>query len=479
MKRARFPLLLLLALASFSVCGFAAPAADRDATALDHYLAAGAPLPAWTQTPGVEAVLAAEAESQGLSLSPPPMAGEQTPAQRRMLAALRLARALAQGAVRPDTVQPDWTIPVPPFDAEAALQRLAASGDPLPWLRSLAPQQEDYQRLRQALARYRSLARAGGWPPLPNGPVVKPGAADPRLPLLRSRLMLEGDLAANAATGTVFDAATEQALRRFQRRHGLAADGRLGGATLAALNVSAEARARQIAANLERWRWLPRAVPDDRIVVNAAAAGLSLVKSGETVLRLRVIVGTPQHPTPVLAARIVSLLLNPPWDIPSSIAAKEIRPRARRDPGYLAREGIVPHGGGLRQLPGPKNALGGLKFEMPNPLDVYLHDTPDKRLFDRMPRFFSHGCIRLEHPQELAQLLLQQDAAASARLEPAIAAETTSRLPVTPTIPIYVLYFTATAAADETVMLYDDLYGRDAPLIAALFPDAPPIDAPP
>jgi L,D-transpeptidase YcbB len=478
MKRALSPLLLLLALASFSVCGFAAPAAETDAAALDRYLAAGAPLPVWTQAPGIEAALAAEAASHGLNLSLP-MAEEETPAQRRMLAALRLARALAQGAVRPDTVQPDWTIPVPAFDPEAALHHLGASGDPLPWLRSLAPQQEDYQRLRQALALYRGFARGGGWPMLPNGPLLKPGAADPRVPLLRSRLMLEGDLAANAATGTVFDATTEQALRRFQRRHGLAADGRLGSATLAALNVSAEDRARQIAPNLERWRWLPRALPDDRIVVNAAAAGLSLVKSGEPALRLRVIVGTPQHPTPVLAARIVSLLLNPPWDIPSSIAAKEIRPRARRDPEYLAREGIVAHGGGLRQLPGPKNALGALKFEMPNPLDVYLHDTPDKRLFERVPRFFSHGCIRLEHPQELAVLLLLQDAAASARLEPAIAAGKTSRLPVTPTIPIYVLYFTAAAHADGTVMLYDDLYGRDAPLIAALFPDAPPIDARP
>ena len=478
MKRALFPLLLLLALASFAVCGFAAPAAQTDAAALDHYLAAGAPLPAWTQTPGIEAALAAEAASQGLNLALPPMTEEQTPAQRRMLAALRLARALAQGAVRPDMVQPDWTIPVPPFDAEAALQRLAASDDPLPWLRSLAPRQEDYQRLRQALALYRGFAR-GGWPLLPNGPLLKPGAADPRLPLLRSRLILEGDLAVNAGRSTIFDAATQQALRRFQRRHGLAVDGRLGGATLAALNVSAEARARQIAANLERWRWLPRALPDDRIVVNAAAAGLSLVKSGETALRLRVIVGTPLHPTPVLAARVVSLLLNPPWDIPSSIAAKEIRPRARRDPDYLVREGIVPHGGGLRQLPGPKNALGDLKFEMPNPLDVYLHDTPDKRLFDRVPRFFSHGCVRLEHPQELAMLLLQQDAAASARLEPAIAAGTTRRLPVTPTIPIYVLYFTAAAEGNGTVMLYDDLYDRDAPLIAALLPDAPPIDARP
>lgn len=473
MKRAFLVLLLLLTLPSFSARadGDAAARADADAAALARYVAAGEPIPAWTRSPDIAAALAAEAASHGLTLRQPSDAA--APGRDVLLAALRLARALARGAVLPTAVQRDWTIPVPTFDPAAALRRLGSSDDPLPWLRSLAPQHPAYQRLRQALKTYCALAQRGGWPALPPGPVLKPGAVDARVPLLRSRLAIEGD-AAGTGGGSAFDAATEQALRRFQRRHGLVADGRLGRATLAALNVAARDRCREIAADLERWRWLPRAFPDQRIMVNAAAAELRLVADGKTALRLRTIVGLPKHPTPVLSARIVALLFNPPWDIPPSIAATEVRPHSRRDPRYLEREGIVRRGDGrLRQLPGPRNALGVVKFEMPNPLDVYLHDTPDKRLFDRAPRFFSHGCIRLEHPLELALLLLRGDRAA-ATIGEAIAAGETHRVPITPTVPIYVLYFTAIAEAGGGVAFYDDLYGRDAPLIDALFPGTAP-----
>lgn len=473
MKRVFFTLFVLLSLAWRPAWAHDAPAdADADGAAVARYIDAGGVIPAWARSQRIEAALVAEAASHGLAM-PVIAAGGAAVDQERFLAALRLARALARGAVSPSAVQPDWTIPSPAFDAEAALRSLVASDDPLPWLGSLAPQHEAYRRLRQALMTYRALAQRGGWPLLPDGPPLKPGATDQRVQLLRSRLAIEGDLAADDAVVGTFDTVTEQALRRFQRRHGLVADGRLGRSTLAALNVSAADRARQITANLERWRWLPRAFPDDRVVVNAAAARLSLFSSGKIALQLRTIVGTPRHPTPVLTARIASLLFNPPWDIPTSIAVKEIRPRARRDPSYLARERIVPRGddGTLRQLPGPKNALGVIKFEMPNPLDVYLHDTPDKRLFDRAPRFFSHGCIRLEHPQELALLLLRRDPAAASTISQAIAAAKTYRVPVAPTIPIYVVYFTAVAQADGTVELYNDLYGRDAPLIAALSPE--------
>ena len=464
-------ILLLLALSVFPARANGGPAADADAALLARYVAAGAPIPAWSRSPDTAAALAAEAASHGLSLAAPGDA--EASGHPVLLAALRLARALAQGSVLPADVQDDWAIPVPAFDAGAALRRLASLDDPRSWLRSLAPQDPQYQQLRQALATYRDLALRGGWPTIRDGPAPKPGAEDGRVPLLRTRLAIEGDLVADGDGGTIFDAATEQALRRFQRRHGLLADGRLGRATLAALNVGARDRWLEIAANLERWRWLPRAFPAERVMVNAAAAELRLVRNGEAVLRARTIVGTAKHPTPVLSARIVSLLVNPPWDIPTSIAKKEIRPRARRDPSYFEREGIVPHGnGGLRQLPGPKNALGLLKFEMPNPLDVYLHDTPDKRLFDRVPRFFSHGCIRLEHPLELARVLLDGDP--SAAIEQAIAGGATRRLPIPSTVPIYVVYFTAVADAAGSTAFYDDLYGRDAPLIAALGIDASP-----
>lgn len=471
--RTIFFLLTLASLAWFSPAA-AQSGAEADAAAVRRFVASGNAVPAWARTPGMDGMLAVEAESHGLaSLAPATLGGD--PGPRNLLMALHLARALAVGAVGPGSVEPDWTIPVAGFDDQAALEKLASLDDPMPWLRALAPRSEDYRRLQRALAVYRAFARGGGWAALPDGPLLKPGMADDRVPLLRARLTAEGYLAGAPAANAIFDGSTEQALRRFQGFHGLAQDGRLGRATLAALNVTALERSRQITANLERWRWLPHVLPDHRIVVNAAAARLALIEDNETVLELRTIVGAKRHPTPVLMARIVSLLFNPPWDIPRSIVAKEIRPHARRDPGYLAREGIVPHGdGGLRQLPGPKNALGRVKFEMPNPMDVYLHDTPQKRLFERVPRFFSHGCIRLEHPEALALILLGRGPAAAAAIEQGIASGETRRVPIAPTLPIYVLYFTAAAEADGSVAFYDDLYGRDPPLIAALEANAAP-----
>lgn len=471
MKRTLVMLLVLAAAAGFAARAFAAD--DRDAAAVAHYLAAGGPLPAWARSPRLGRALVEEAASQGLSLT----SNEKTSPEERLVDALRLARALAQGSIVPATVQSDWTIPVPQFDRMAVLRTLGSSDDPLPSLQALAPQNAEYRRLRAALATYESLARRGGWPTLPAGKILTSGMADPRVPILRTRLAIEGDLAGGTGKSPIFDSGLEQGLRRFQQRHGLAADGRLGPATLAALNLSAQDRSRQIAANLERWRWLPRRLPGDRIVVNAGSPRLALFSSGKAVVELRVIVGTLEHPTPVLTARIVSLLVNPPWDIPQSIALKEIGPHARRDPGYLEREGIFRRPDGrLHQLPGPKNALGLLKFEMPNPLDVYLHDTPDKRLFNRVPRFFSHGCIRVEQPQELALRLLTGQPGAAAALPETIAGGKTRRVTITPSVPIYVVYFTAEALEDGTVALYDDLYDRDAPLVALLEPQENPAD---
>jgi L,D-transpeptidase YcbB len=468
-------------LLALSICAFVAgailPRAQAQTiaetpeyAAVARYLGSGGRTPGWALLPAYGMLLASEAAAHGVTL-PAEVSGPGAPSEEAtMVAALRLAKTLTAGTVLPNSVQRSWTIPVPAFDADAALRTLASLEDPLPWLRSLAPQHEPYLRLQQSLARYRVIAEQGGWPFLADGPALKLRAAGPRVAILQSRLKVEGDLPPDAPIDAVFDALTEQAVQRFQARHGLGVDGRVGRDTWAALNVGALARYQQIAANLERWRWLPHRLPSTRIVVNAAAAELSLIEDDKPVLALRTIVGTKQHPTPVLAATVISLLFNPPWDIPTSIAAKEIRPHARRDPAYLQREGIIARDGGrLRQLPGPKNALGRLKFEMPNPLDVYLHDTPSRDLFARIPRLFSHGCIRLEHPQDLALQLLHRDGQwTSVAIDSAIAAGTTRRVPIAPVIPIYVIYLTAVANADGTTALYDDAYRRDAPLIAAL-----------
>jgi L,D-transpeptidase YcbB len=450
-----------------------AAAARQDTEAVERYVHSGERIPRWASEPGVRAALAQEAVAQGLPDAADPRLTEGLPPEEQtLLAALQLARVLAQGAVSPGLLESDWTIPTPRFEAETALRRLGALDDPLPWLRSLAPQIRDYRGLRQALATYYALAMRGGWPMIGPGPTLKLGMSGERVAMLRTHLKTEGDLAAHAAADPVFDAAMAMAVRRFQSRHGLAEDGRVGRDTLAALNVSAWQRYRQIAANLERWRWLARAFPPNRIVINAAAARLVLFQEGRPVLRLRAIVGTPLHPTPALTARIRSLLLNPPWDIPADIAAHEIRPLARRDPGYLVREQIINVAGGrLRQLPGPLNALGRIKFEMPNPLDIYVHDTPTRALFAQRRRFFSHGCIRVQNPEQLALRLLHADPAwTPVALEQAVSAGETRRIRIEPSVPVFVVYFTAGIGAGGEVEFRDDAYDRDPALIAALFP---------
>ena len=309
--------------------------------------------------------LAEEAEAEGFGeLGDVAPTDGVAPERETMMAALRLARMLTSGAVVPSSVQEDWALPAPGFSPEAALRMLVALDDPLPWLRGLAPQGEEYRRLREALASYRAILRRGGWPRVEAGPTLKLGDRDERVATLKARLENEGDLPSDAYAGTAFDAATAQALRRFQARHGLAPDGRLGRETVAALNIGAMQRYRQIAAKMERWRWLPRDLPPHRIMVNAAAAQHTLFEENQPALALRTVVGLPLHPTPSFATRITSLLLNPPWEIPASIAAHEIRPRVRRDPGYLEREGIitVPGTTQLRQLPGPRNPLGRIIF---------------------------------------------------------------------------------------------------------------------
>jgi len=445
---------------------------SADAAALAHYLISGGNAPPWADSTPYRALLVAETRAHGLST----MTVAPNAVHSGLLIALRLARVLSQGSVAPASVQSDWKIRAPEFDRAAALRTLGTLEDPLPWLRSLASPDPEYARMEGALERYASIVQRGGWPSVPDGlSDLEPGAIDGRMPILQRRLKIEGDLAAEVREGLAFDAATKSALRRFQARHGLAADGRLGRKTSRAMNVSADARYRQIAANMERWRWLPRPLPAMRVTVNAASATLSVAEGDGTQLELRTIVGTREHPTPVLGATISSLLLNPPWEIPSSIATNEIWPRQWNDAGYFEREGILAADSGqLRQSPGPRNALGRIKFEMPNGLDIYLHDTPTRYLFERSSRFFSHGCIRVEKPEQLALYLRTQDPEWTATaIRRAIATGRTIRLSVKPEVPVYVLYFTSLVDERGTVMFYDDIYDRDPPLTAALFPDNP------
>jgi murein L,D-transpeptidase YcbB/YkuD len=402
-------------------------------------------------------------------------------------AALDYASQLRRGVVGAEALGPDWHIAPDSFDPARALTEALRGGQFAAFLSSLAPADPQYRALLTALQRYRGLARAGGWAPIPGPDEVKLDGRDPRLQALRNRLLAEGYLPAGRDSEI---GAVSLAVRAFQAQHGLDADARIGQRTLAALNVGAAQRASQIAANLERWRHLPRQLGPRYIAVNLADQSLDLVEEGTSTFHTRVIVGDKRHQSPMIRAAVTGVTFNPPWNVPPSIAVREMLPKLKRDPRYLSANDIVIVGRGhddpsgllvdwrrisghnfpfrLQQRPGAKNSLGLLKLEMPNPWNVYLHDTPVKQLFARAPRGFSHGCIRVQQPGELARRLLDDPAWDADAIARGIAAGDTHTVPLRRPVPVYLLYWTAFADPDGAVDFRDDLYGRDAPIEVAL-----------
>jgi murein L,D-transpeptidase YcbB/YkuD len=385
---------------------------------------------------------------------------------------LRYASALARGRVNPKDFETDWRIDPPPFNAVQVFGA-AMNGAVDSVLAALAPHEPGYERLREALRRYAALD-SKAWHVLFSPVTIQLGDHGDIVKDLRDRLIVEGylDAAAAADDPLAFDETLAAAVSKFQAARGLPVDGSVGRLTLAALNVSPALRARQIRWNLERWRALPRIDVAARIEVNVPAAQAVLFAGGEPARVMRTIVGSPVHPTPVLRARIASVLLNPPWVVPDSIIKNEIRPMLKKNPNYLERFGFaywdVRGGKELVQVPGPTNSLGQVKFEMPNPDDVYMHDTPERRLFALSRRYISHGCIRVEDPRGLAEVLLASDQWSHDAIDAAIATGQTKSVPLHKSLPVYVLYWTAFVDPDGTVEFRDDIYGRDRRLAEAL-----------
>jgi L,D-transpeptidase YcbB len=414
---------------------------------------------------------------------------------------------LLAGKVDPESLDPQWRADRRQADLAAALETSLATGNPGEALAGFAPLQPGYAALKRALARMRAAAADGGWPAVPEGGALRPGDRDPRVAALRERLVASGEAAAEpAAEPDLYDPVLAAAVEAFQALHGLDADGVVGEKTLVALNVPAEARAQQILVNLERWRWLPTDLGARYLLLNIAGFDLQAVAGEQVELEMPIIVGKSYTKTPVFSGRITYLVLNPYWNVPPKIARGEILPKVQKDPDYLAREGIrvfsdwSPEAAAIdpaevdwrslearglgyffRQDPGPKNALGRIKFMFPNEFGVYLHDTPEKALFDRASRTFSHGCIRLSHPLDLAAYLLRgTDGWDRETLVRALDSgeQRTLRLPAP--MPVHLLYWTAWVDADGRLELRDDVYGRDEPLGRALA--APPpegMDPPP
>lgn len=399
---------------------------------------------------------------------------------------LRYAHDMRVGRVAPAQRGANVDLPVTTYDAARALTDALATDRLAGFIADLAPPQPEYARLKAALARYRDIAAREGWPRLPAGPEIMLGSNDPRLAALRARLAAEEPIPANAGPLDL-----EVAVRRYQARNGLEPDGRVGPRTQAMLNVPASERVEQIVVNMERWRWLPRNMGARYIEVNVAGADLRAVADGATILTSRVIIGDRRHQSPMLRTVAVAVTVNPPWNVPPSIARNEILPKLRRDRSYLAAQHMIllngppgdPHGLGIdwrrvsaaafpfrvQQLPGPENALGLLKIEMPNRFDVYLHDTPARSLFARSDRALSHGCIRVQEIGSLASFALTGDPGGKLHdLDAAIAAETTEHLAIKSPLPVYLLYWTAVTNEDGSFGFRPDVYGRDRPLIERL-----------
>jgi murein L,D-transpeptidase YcbB/YkuD len=359
-------------------------------------------------------------------------------------------------------------------------------------LDELEPAHPAYASLKRALSRYRKIAGSGGWQPVPPGPSLKPGMRHERVQALRARLAVTGDLTWESAHPLFYDEVLAGAVRAFQTRHHLEADGIAGKATLAAMNIPVAGRISQIRVNLERARWVMHDMPDSSIVIDIAGFNLQYYHQNRLVWKTRVMVGEPFNQTPVFRSAITYLVLNPTWTIPPDILKNETVPRILTEKDYLAKQRLrvltasgeevnpatVPWGQylgkrppyTLRQDAGPDNALGLIKFIFPNPYHVYLHDTPSKSLFDKARRAFSHGCIRVQHPLDLGKMLIANDPGnptSAARFDQILASGKTSTIFLKEPLPIFLMYLTANAENGQ-VQFMPDLYQRDQGILDAL-----------
>jgi L,D-transpeptidase YcbB len=351
----------------------------------------------------------------------------------------------------------------------------------------------DRDRVRETLARYRAIAEKGGWPVVPLGPALARGQSGPRVAALRARLAVTGDLPSGAANGRVYDATLENAVKAFQSRLGLDVTGRVGPADLSALNYPAEGRIRQIEINMERWRWLPDKLGDPVILVNIPDFMLHVSEHDRPVMDMRVVVGKAVDHTPVFSDEISYVVFGPSWNIPQRIVNEEILPAVDKDPDYLAQRNIRvfdgpgpdahevrsgwfswlwgsdPKNYSYRQDPGPDNPLGRVKFMCPNQFDVYLHDTPADHLFQQRLRTFSHGCIRVERPEELANYLLRGKREwTPERIAAAMDSAREEVVGLPKPVAVHILYWTAWVDDSGRLQLRPDYYGLDAIVAGAL-----------
>ena len=385
------------------------------------------------------------------------------------------------------------------FNPLLTIKRALAVPDFQEFLEQLPPPHTHYSRLQTALIHYRQLAAAGGWPQLPDGESLRPGQRDRRIPTVRERLRITGELtSAPAPDPEVFDAGLEEAVKKFQQRHGLSQDGVIGKKTRGAMNITAAQKVDIIRLNMARWRWHAHDLGKKYILVNIASFNLKAFAGNhdEPVLDFPVIVGQDQHQTPVFSDNVAYLDFNPFWNVTPSIAANEELPALRKDPHHLAKRNIrlfsswqpgaveldstmidwnaiTPgemRGYKLRQDPGPWNALGKVKFVFPNRYSVYMHDTASPGLFSRTQRDFSHGCIRVSDPLELAIFVLNDQEGDRTRDKITELYQKDSRkvIRLSSPVPVHITYQTTWVDKDGVINFNSDIYARDERLLTIL-----------
>ncbi|MBL0715155.1 MAG: L,D-transpeptidase family protein, partial [Desulfosarcina sp.] len=487
--------------------------------------------PGWEEPQNIRVMIAAirAAEDHGLNPAPYHLATLQNLAHRALPAAaaenrhdpnldilltdsfLLLAHDLSSGRVNPARINPAWN-----FDPakegitrEDLLEAALIDGRIQDRLEEQAPSHPLYRRLKAALEHYRRIAAAGGWAPIPEGPRLEVGVRDVRVPLLRERLMLTGDLSiVPDGNSLVFDPPLARAVLRFQERTRVNRDrsreddydGAVGTGTLAALNVPVEAHIRQLRVNLERGRWFLHDLPASFVMVDMAGYRGYLYKDDEIIWRARVQIGAPYRETLSFRSAIKYIVFNPTWTVPPGILRHTTLPRIRKDLSYLDkhhfqvidREGqrvdpatvewtrytaaSLPYR--IVQTPGPHNALGRVKFIFPNPYYIYLHDTSYKSEFGSNDRTFSSGCIRIDKPFKLAKRLLDgPDKWTIGRIRDIIATEKTRTVFLPEPVPVLLLYLTALVDDQEQVHFRKDVYKRDAAVLKGLDASAPPSSA--
>lgn len=347
--------------------------------------------------------------------------------------------------------------------------------------------------LREVQTHYEEIARQGGWPAFKTGASIKTGMTDSRVPTVRAILHLMGDYQPSTQDemeNAQLDAELTEAVKRFQMRHGLETDGAIGSRTQAALAVPVERRLAQLQATLERVNESPAGLEEKYVLVNVPGYQLSAVENGQTVFTSRVIVGATKHSSPLFDNEINAVSFNPAWNVPASIAAREIAAKERRNPGYISRAGfaMMDSSGGrvdpaevdweslggrfpyrLRQSPGAGNALGKIKFNIPNDYNVYLHSTSSPKLFAKSDRALSHGCIRVERTRELAHFVMAgMEGWDEERIDKAYDSSTSRVVQLPEPVPVYLVYWTSWVDEIGAVHFSPDIYGKDARRVAEL-----------